>query len=43
MFVRFSILSMIVSDNGPPFNPLEFKKIMFDWDIEHVTSSINYA
>lgn len=38
-----SIPSLIVSDNDPPFNSLEFKQFMFDWGIEHVTSSPNYA
>ena len=42
MFARFGIPSVLVSDNGPPFNSLEFKQFIFDWDIEHVTSSPNY-
>lgn len=43
MFARFGIPSQVVSDNGPPFNSLEFEQFMFDWDIEYVTSSPNYA
>ncbi|XP_008181766.1 uncharacterized protein K02A2.6-like [Acyrthosiphon pisum] len=43
IFARFGIPSVIVSDNGPPFNSLEFKQFMHEWDIEHVTSSPNYA
>jgi len=42
IFARFGIPSLIVSDNGPPFSSLEFKQFMYEWDIEHVTSSPNY-
>lgn len=43
MFARFGLPSILVSDNGPPLNSLEFKQFMFDWDIKHLTSSPNYA
>lgn len=39
IFARHGIPLKLMSDNGPPFNSLEFRSFMREWDIEHVTSS----
>ena len=41
-FARHGIPMRIISDNGPPFNSLEFSKFCKEWDIEHCTSSPYY-
>lgn len=42
IFCRHGIPVQIMSDNGPPFNSLDFKKFCHSWDIQHVTSSPYY-
>lgn len=32
----------LVSDNGSPFQSVMFKKIMQEWDFEHISISLNY-
>lgn len=41
-FARHGIPKLLISDNGPPFNSKEFKKFMYDWGVEHRTSSPYY-
>lgn len=40
---RHGICDELMTDNGAPYNSLEFEKFMKDYDIEHVTSSPTYA
>lgn len=42
IFARHGIPLQIVSDNGPPFTSAIFKNFIYDWDIEHVTTSPNF-
>lgn len=39
IFARHGIPSILMSDNGPPFNSSEFRAFCRDWGIEHKTSS----
>lgn len=39
IFARHGIPMQLVSDGGPPYNSIEFKKFLHEWDIEHVVSS----
>ncbi|XP_055856265.1 uncharacterized protein K02A2.6-like [Episyrphus balteatus] len=39
IFARHGIPTIMLSDNGPPFNSEEFKNFSEKWGIDHVTSS----
>ncbi|KAJ8708897.1 hypothetical protein PYW07_013501 [Mythimna separata] len=39
IFARHGIPLSLVSDGGPPFQSIEFKKFMLEWDIEHIITS----
>lgn len=39
IFARHGIPMTLVSDGGPPFQSIEFKKFCHEWDIEHVTTA----
>lgn len=39
IFSRHGIPGILITDNGPPFNSLEFKDFCNDWEIQHKTSS----
>ena len=43
MFAGHGIPDLIISDNGPPFNSLDFAQFMKDYEITHKTSSPRYA
>ena len=38
-FSRHGIPHTVFSDNGPPFNSMEFQLFAEDWDFKHMTSS----
>lgn len=38
-FARHGIPSVVITDNGSPFNSKEFQVLMKEWDISHHTSS----
>ncbi|XP_044755743.1 uncharacterized protein K02A2.6-like [Coccinella septempunctata] len=42
IFCRHGIPIQLISDNGPPFNSIEFKRFCEKWNIKHVTSSPHY-
>jgi len=42
IFARHGIPSELISDNGPPFNSLNFKFFCCEWYIQHTTSSPHY-
>lgn len=39
IFGRHGIPMSLVSDGGPPFQSVEFKSFLYDWDIEHKVTS----
>lgn len=39
IFARHGIPTIMISDNGPPFNSNDFRKFCKDWGIDHQTSS----
>lgn len=39
VFSRHGIPVILQSDNGPPFSSAEFKSFIYDWGIQHTTSS----
>lgn len=39
IFSRHGIPLQLVSDGGPPFNSINFKEFLSEWDIEHIVSS----
>ncbi|XP_064614564.1 uncharacterized protein K02A2.6-like [Liolophura sinensis] len=41
-FARHGISVQLISDNGPPFSSLEFKKFADKFEFEHITSSPRY-
>ena len=41
-FARYGIPDKMISDNGPQFSSLEFKRFVETWQFEHVTSSPRY-
>uniref|UniRef100_A0A2A4K615 RNA-directed DNA polymerase n=1 Tax=Heliothis virescens TaxID=7102 RepID=A0A2A4K615_HELVI len=43
IFARHGIPLSLVSDGGPPFQSLEFKNFLHEWDIEHITTSPYHA
>uniref|UniRef100_A0A673W9M9 Gypsy retrotransposon integrase-like protein 1 n=1 Tax=Salmo trutta TaxID=8032 RepID=A0A673W9M9_SALTR len=38
-FARYGQPDRVISDNGPQFSGVEFRKFAADWEFEHVTSS----
>ena len=43
MFTRHRIPKLIISDNGPEFTSIEFRKFSANLDFEHDTSSTEFA
>ncbi|XP_047037910.1 uncharacterized protein K02A2.6-like isoform X1 [Helicoverpa zea] len=43
IFARHGIPLSLVSDGGPPFQSLEFKNFLHEWDIEHIITSPYHA
>lgn len=41
-FARHGIPAELVTDNGPAYSSMEFKKFMQEWEVHHVTSSPHY-
>lgn len=39
IFARHGIPTILISDNGPPFNSKEFSQFCSDWGIDNITSS----
>ena len=39
LFVRHSILDVVISDNGPQFSSREYTQVAKDYEFRHVTSS----
>ncbi|KAB0794830.1 hypothetical protein PPYR_11669 [Photinus pyralis] len=39
IFSRQGIPVTLISDNGPPFNAVEFANFIKEWDIQHITTS----
>ncbi|XP_052752398.1 uncharacterized protein K02A2.6-like [Galleria mellonella] len=42
IFARHGIPLKLFTDNGPPFDSMEFKEFCTNWDISHSTSSPNF-
>lgn len=42
IFARHGIPLTLVTDNGPPFNSALFKDFIYNWDINHITTSPNF-
>lgn len=42
IIATFGIAMKLISDNGPPFNSLEFNIFTNDWGVEHIPTSPNY-
>ena len=43
MFARYGILKLTYSDNDPQYSTEEFKKFVKEWNLEHKTSSLEFA